>query len=157
INWLRTLPYVRAWAVKYQDQGLVVIGVHTPEFTFEHNLDNVRREVYALKVNYPVAVDNDYAIWNAFNNRFWPARYLIDVQGHIRYHQFGEGGYAQSEQSIRQLLVAAGRTGFSDQLVTVAAQGVEAAADWDDLQSPENYVGYDRTRNFASVGGEILD
>ena len=100
INWLRTSPYVRAWAEKYKDQGLVVIGIHTPEFSFEHELDNVRREITDLNVDYPVAVDNDYAVWNAFSNNYWPALYLIDANGHIRYHQFGEGSYEQSEMMI---------------------------------------------------------
>jgi thiol-disulfide isomerase/thioredoxin len=157
INWLRQLPYVRAWAEKYKDQGLVVIGVHTPEFTFEHDLDNVRREAQYLKVDYPVAVDNDYAVWNAFNNRYWPALYFIDAQGNIRHHQFGEGNYGRSERIIQQLLAEAGSSDISHELVTVNASGVEAAADWDHLQSPENYVGYDRTANFASPGGEVLD
>ena len=108
INWLRTLPYVRAWAEKYKDQGLVVIGVHTPEFAFEHDLDNVRREANDFGVDYPIAVDNDYAIWHAFNNNYWPALYFVDAQGHIRHHQFGEGDYEQSEQVIQQLLAEAG-------------------------------------------------
>jgi thiol-disulfide isomerase/thioredoxin len=156
INWLRQLPYVRAWVEKYRDQGLVVIGIHTPEFPFEYDLNNVRREIIDLMVDYPVAVDNDYAVWNAFSNRYWPALYLIDAQGHIRYHHFGEGNYEQSERMIQQLLAETGSIGVSDQLVTVPAQGVEAAADWDRLRSAENYVGYDRTQNFASPGGEVL-
>jgi thiol-disulfide isomerase/thioredoxin len=156
INWLRALPYVRAWGEKYKDQGLVVIGVHTPEFGFEHNLDNVRREVADLGVSYPVAVDNNYMVWAAFNNRYWPALYFVDAQGHIRHHQFGEGDYEQSERVIQQLLTEAGSDGVSDELVTVDASGAEAAADWSSLQSPENYVGYDRTQNFASPGGEGL-
>jgi thiol-disulfide isomerase/thioredoxin len=157
INWLRQFPYVRAWAEKYADQGLVVIGIHTPEFAFEHDLANVRREVAELGVDYPVAVDNDYAIWRAFSNHYWPALYFIDAHGQLRHHQFGEGNYEQSERVIQQLLIEAGNTGIGDQLVTVAASGVEAAADWGNLGSPENYVGYDRTRNFSSPGGEILD
>jgi thiol-disulfide isomerase/thioredoxin len=156
INWLRQLPYVRAWAEKYKDQGLVVIGVHTPEFAFEHDLENVRREVVGLDVNYPVAVDNDYAVWNAFSNHYWPALYLIDAQGNIRYHQFGEGNYEQSERMIQQLLAGAGNSDISSDLVTVQAQGVEVAADWGSLQSPENYLGYDRTQNFVSLNGEVL-
>lgn len=157
INWIRTLPYIRAWAEKYQGQGLVVIGIHTPEFLFEHDLDNLRQAVHDLNVNYPVAVDNNYAIWNAFGNRYWPALYLIDVHGHFRYHQFGEGSYEQSERMIQQLLAEAGQKNVSNQLVNVDAQGVEAAIDWDNLQSPENYLGYDRTRNFASPGGEVIE
>jgi thiol-disulfide isomerase/thioredoxin len=156
INWLRQFPYVRAWAEKYKDHGLVVIGIHTPEFRFEHDLDNVRREVHALMVDYPVTMDNDYAIWSAFNNHYWPALYLIDAQGQIRYHQFGEGNYEQSEMMIQQLLTEAGSSGFSQQYVTVDASGIEVAADWGNLRSPENYVGYDRTQNFASPGGEVL-
>jgi thiol-disulfide isomerase/thioredoxin len=154
INWLRTLPYVRAWAEKYKDQGLVVIGVHTPEFPFEKDAGNVRRAAKELKVDYPIALDSDYAIWGAFSNEYWPALYFADAQGHIRHHHFGEGEYQQSEMIIRQLLAEAGVRGGSHELVSVDAHGVEAAADWGNLQSPENYVGYDRTENFASPGGE---
>ncbi len=157
INWLRALPYVRAWAEKYKDQGLVVIGVHTPEFPFEHNLDNVRHEVKNMAVDYPVAVDNDYAIWSAFDNHYWPALYIIDAQGRIRHHVFGEGDYEQSEKIIQQLLNEAGSNSVSDELVRVDAQGLEVAADWSNLQSPENYVGYDRTENFAFPDGAVLD
>ena len=110
INWLRTLPYVRAWAEKYKDQGLVVIGIHTPEFAFEHDLPNVRREVHDLGVDFPVAVDNDYGVWNAFDNHYWPALYFADAQGRIRHHHFGEGEYGQSEMVIQQLLGEAGST-----------------------------------------------
>ena len=156
INWLRTLPYVHAWAEKYKDHGLVVIGVHTPEFGFEHDIDNVRREVRDLMVDYPVAVDNDYAVWDAFANHYWPALYLIDAQGRIRYHHFGEGNYEQSEMMIQQLLAEAGHTDVSHQLVTVDPQGVQVAAEWGDLRSGENYVGYDRTENFASPNGAAL-
>jgi thiol-disulfide isomerase/thioredoxin len=156
INWLRTLPYVHAWAEKYKDHGLVVIGVHTPEFGFEHDIDNVRREVRDLMVDYPVAVDNDYAVWDAFANHYWPALYLIDAQGRIRYHHFGEGNYEQSEMMIQQLLAEAGQTDVSHQLVTVDPQGVQVAADWGDLRSGENYAGYERTENFASPGGAVL-
>lgn len=157
INWLRTLPYVRAWSEKYKEQGLVVIGVHAPEFSFERNVANVRREATDLRVDYPIAIDNDYAIWRAFNNHYWPALYLVDAQGNIRYHQFGEGEYAQSELMIQQLLAEAGSGSVSDELVTVTAAGVEVAADWGSLRSPENYVGHDRTENFASPGGAILN
>jgi hypothetical protein len=156
INWLRTFPYVRAWAEKYKDQGLVVIGVHTPEFTFEHNLDNVRREVMDVGVDYPVALDNDYAVWNAFSNNYWPALYIVDTQGRIRHHQFGEGNYDQSERAIQQLLMEAGSTGISQQLVKVEPRGLEVAADWANLQSPETYLGSDRTDNFASPGGTAV-
>jgi thiol-disulfide isomerase/thioredoxin len=157
INWLRTLPYVRAWAEKYRDHGVVVIGVHTPEFPFEHDLDNVRRATRDMRVEYPIAIDNDYAIWSAFNNHYWPALYLVDAQGRIRSHQFGEGAYEQSEMSMHQLLAEAGIGGIDHALVSVGAQGAEAAADWGDLRSPENYVGYERTENFASPGGAVVD
>ena len=157
INWLRTLPYVRAWADKYQDQGLVVLGVHTPEFDVEHDLDNVRRAATDLGVDYPVAVDNDYAIWNAFGNRYWPALYFVDAQGQIRHHRFGEGEYEQSEMILQQLLSEAGSGGIGQDLVSVEPGGVEAAADWASLWSPENYLGYQRTENFASSDGAVLD
>ena len=157
INWLRTLPYVRAWADKYQDQGLVVLGVHTPEFDVEHDLDNVRRAVKDLRVHYPVAVDNDYTIWSAFDNHYWPALYLVDAQGGIRHHRFGEGGYEESEMILQQLLAEAGAGGIGQDLVAVDPTGVEAAADWDSLRSPENYLGYQRTENFTSADGAVLD
>ncbi len=120
INWLRTLPYIRAWAEKYREQGLVTVGVHTPEFLFEHDLENVRQAVKAMRVAYPVAVDNDYAIWTAFNNHFWPALYLFDVEGQIRHHHFGEGDYARSEIMIQRLLVEGGNstTSVGDDLVS---------------------------------------
>ena len=153
INWLRTLPYVRAWAQKYKDKGLVVIGVHTPEFRFEKNLDNIRREVKALRVDYPVAVDSEYVIWRAFSNNYWPALYFVDAQGRVRHHQFGEGSYEQSEMVIQRLLAEAGASGIGDDLVSVDARGFEAAADWASLKSPENYVGYERTEGFASPDG----
>jgi thiol-disulfide isomerase/thioredoxin len=156
INWLRTLPYVRAWAEKYKNQGLVVIGVHSPEFAFEKDLDNVRRAAKDMRVDYPIAIDNDFAIWRALNNEYWPALYLVDAQGRIRHHQFGEGEYGQSEAVIQQLLSEAGMGG-SGQPVAVDARGVEAPADWDSLKSPENYVGYARTENFASPGGAVRD
>jgi thiol-disulfide isomerase/thioredoxin len=157
INWLRTLPYVRAWSEKYREHGVVVIGVHTPEFPFEHDLENVRRAARDMRVSYPIAIDNDYAIWDAFDNHYWPALYLVDAQGRIRSHHFGEGAYEQSEMMIQQLLAEAGIGGIDDELVSVDASGAEAAADWDDLQSAENYVGYERTENFASPGGTVLD
>jgi thiol-disulfide isomerase/thioredoxin len=156
INWLRTLPYVRAWAQKYA-KGLVVIGVHTPEFAFEKKIDNVRRAVRQLKIDYPIVIDNDYAIWRAFRNQYWPALYFIDAQGRIRQHHFGEGEYERSEKTIQQLLAEAGVSGAGDGVVTVEAGGVEAAADWENLRSPENYVGYNRTQNFASPGGVDQD
>ena len=156
INWLRTLPYVRAWAEKYREQGLVVIGVHTPEFAFEHDVENVRRAAKDLKVDYPIAIDSDYAIWNAIDNHYWPALYFVDARGHIRYHRFGEGDYEQSEVIIKRLLAETGIGVVYDGLVSVEPGGVEAAADWDNLKSMENYVGYDRTENFASPGGAVL-
>ena len=157
INWLRTLPYVRAWAGKYKEQGLVVIGVHTPEFRFEKDLDNVRRAVKDRKIDFPVAIDNDYGIWRAFDNYYWPALYFIDAQGRIRHHQFGEGGYERAERIIQQLLGEAGSSGIGDHLAAVEARGVEAEADWPDLKSPENYLGHERTENFVSPGGAALD
>ena len=157
INWLRTLPYVRAWAEKYQDQGQVLIGVHTPEFDVEHDLDNVRRAVKDLRVEFPVAVDNDYGIWTAFDNHYWPALYFVDAQGQIRHHQFGEGNYEQSEMILQQLLTEAGSGGTSQDLVSVDPTSVEAAADWASLRSPENYLGYQRTENFASSDGAVLE
>ncbi len=157
INWLRSLPYVRAWAEKYRDQGLVVIGVHAPEFAFEKNVDNVRRAAKEMRVDYPVAIDNDHAVWRAFNNQYWPALYFVDAQGHIRHHHFGEGEYEQSERIIQQLLAEAGHAGSGHDLVAVDGGGAEAAADWASLRSPENYLGYQRTENFASPGGAVLD
>jgi thiol-disulfide isomerase/thioredoxin len=157
INWLRSLPYVRAWAEKYKDQGLVVIGVHSPEFEFEKNVDNVRRAAKDMRVDYPIAIDSDHAIWRAFNNEYWPALYFVDAQGRIRHHQFGEGEYERSERIIQQLLVEAGIGDIGHGLVSVDARGVEASADWDSLKSPENYVGYERTENFVSPGGAVLN
>jgi thiol-disulfide isomerase/thioredoxin len=156
INWLRTLPYLRAWAQKYR-QGLVVIGVHTPEFGFEKNVDNVRRAVRQMRIEYAIAIDNDYSIWRAFKNHSWPALYFIDARGRVRQHHFGEGEYDRSEMAIQRLLAEAGVGGPRDGVVSVDASGVETAADWDSLRSPENYVGYDRTQNFASPGGGELD
>jgi thiol-disulfide isomerase/thioredoxin len=157
INWLRTLPYVHAWAEKYQNNGLVVIGVHSPEFGFEKTIDNVRRAAKEMRVDYPIAIDNDHAIWRAFKNRYWPALYFVDAQGNIRHHQFGEGEYEQSEMIIQQLLAEAGIGGIGHELVSVDVRGTEAAADWGSLKSPENYVGYERTENFASPGGAVMD
>jgi hypothetical protein len=156
INWLRQEPYVRAWSRAYGDDGLVVIGVHTPEFSFEHDIDGVRRATRERAIDYPVAVDNDYAIWRAFNNHYWPALYFVDAQGQIRHHRFGEGGYEESEMILQQLLSDAGITGIDRDLVSVEAGGAEAAADWDSLRSPENYLGYQRTENFASSNGALV-
>jgi thiol-disulfide isomerase/thioredoxin len=157
INWLRQLPYVRAWAGKYKDQGLVVIGVHTPEFGFEKNLDNVRRAAKDISVAYPIAVDNEYAIWRAFDNHYWPALYLIDAKGRIRHQQFGEGAYEKSEKAIQRLLAEVGSKGVGPNLATVNGRGLEAAADWGSLKSSEDYLGYERTENFASPGGAARD
>jgi thiol-disulfide isomerase/thioredoxin len=150
INWRRTLPYVRAWADKYRDQGLIVVGVHTPEFSFEKQLDNVRREAQAQRVDYPIAVDTDYAIWRAFDNHYWPALYLVDAQGHIRFHQFGEGEYERTERVIQQLLEEAGHTDFDRSLVANVGRGAEAAADWRNLRSPETYLGTALGERFTS-------
>ncbi|MGE8367320.1 cytochrome c biogenesis protein DipZ [Cupriavidus sp.] len=160
INCLRTLPYVKAWAEKYRDQGLVVIGVHAPEFAFERNIDNVKKATRDLGIDYPVAVDNNYAIWRAFNNQYWPAHYFVDAQGQIRFHHFGEGEYAKSEQVIQQLLAEAGHAGaakVATGLGTTGAQGVQMAADKAEIQSGETYLGYERAENFASPGGEAQD
>nr|WP_294501328.1 cytochrome c biogenesis protein DipZ [uncultured Rhodopila sp.] len=155
INCLRSIPYVRAWAEKYKDQGLVVIGVHAPEFAFERKIDNVKKAVADLGIDYPVAIDNDYAIWRAFGNHYWPAHYFIDAQGQIRHHHFGEGEYDESERVIQQLLAEAGKTGVADRLVAVQATGAEAAADMADTQSPETYIGFTRAENFVSPGGSV--
>jgi thiol-disulfide isomerase/thioredoxin len=157
INWLRTLPYVRGWDEKYRDQGLVVIGVHAPEFAFEKNINNVRWAVKEMRVDYPIAVDNEHVIWRAFKNQYWPALYFIDSQGRVRHHHFGEGSYEQSEMIIQALLAESGIGGTDREPVSVDARGIEAAADWRSLKSPENYVGYERTQNFASPGGVMLD
>jgi thioredoxin family protein/AhpC/TSA family protein len=156
INWLRTLPYRRAWAQQYR-QGLVLIGVHTPEFEFEKNVDNVRRAVRQMRIEYPIVIDNDYSIWRAFKNHSWPALYFIDARGHVRQHHFGEGEYERSEMAIQRLLAEAGVGGPRDGVVSVDASGVETAADWDNLRSPENYVGYERTAKFVSLGGAERD
>jgi thiol-disulfide isomerase/thioredoxin len=155
INWLRTRGYVRAWADKYGNQGLVVVGVHTPEFPFEHDVDNVREASKDMMVKYPIALDNDYAIWDAFSNRYWPAAYIADAQGRIRHHQFGEGGYEECERVIQRLLRETGQD-LPDDLVAVADHGFEAQADWRNLGSPETYLGYERAENPASSDAESL-
>ena len=157
INWRRTLPYVRAWAEKYKDHGLVIIGVHTPEFSFEKSLVNVHRAMTELAIPYPVAVDSDYIIWRAFSNQYWPAIYVADARGRIRYHQFGEGEYEQTERVIQQLLTEAGNTNLPQELVSSDPQGVEKAADWASVKSPETYVGYEQAESFASPGGAVRD
>jgi thiol-disulfide isomerase/thioredoxin len=175
INCLRTLPFLKAWAQKYKDQGFVVIGVHAPEFAFERNIDNVKKATRDLKIDYPVAIDNHYAIWRSLNNQYWPALYFVDAQGQIRHHQFGEGGYAESEKVIQQLMAeaghagtggtgsaagttgAAGTPGAAAGIDPAHAQGVEMAPDDQDLNSPETYVGYEHADNFASPGGQTRD
>ncbi len=157
INCIRSIPYVRAWAEKYKDQGLVVIGVHTPEFAFEKSEANVRQNIQRLGIDYPVAMDNDFAIWRAFKNQYWPAHYFIDAQGQIRHHHFGEGDYAGSERVIQQLLKEAGAAGVANDVVRVQANGAEAAADMGQVGSPETYVGYARAENFRSPGGLARD
>jgi len=157
INWRRQLPYVRAWAEKYKDQGLVAIGVHAPEFSFEKNVDNVRWAARDMRIDYPIVIDNDHAIWRAFSNEYWPALYFVDAKGRIRHSVFGEGQYEQSEVLIQRLLSEAGTTGIRNELISVNAQGAEAAPDWKSLKSGENYLGYERTENFSSSGGTKPD
>jgi thiol-disulfide isomerase/thioredoxin len=149
INWIRTLPYVRAWAAKYADAGLTVVGVHTPEFGFERDLDNIVAHSRTFGVEYPIAVDSDYGVWRAFENHFWPAVYLADAEGRIRFHHFGEGEYAMTEMVIQQLLLDAGGQGIDQDLVSVDPVGLEIAADWRTLQSPETYTGYRQSSGFA--------
>ncbi|MGW4678408.1 redoxin domain-containing protein [Micromonospora taraxaci] len=151
INWLRQEPYVRAWSQAYRDDGLVVVGVHTPEFSFEHDVDQVRRAVTARSIDYPVAVDNDYAIWQAFDNHYWPALYFVDRDGVFRDEHFGEGRYEQSERSLQHLL------GIERDPVPVNGVGPEAEADWDNLRTPETYLGFSRGEHFASPNGPALD
>jgi Thioredoxin like C-terminal domain/AhpC/TSA family len=157
VNWLRTLPYVQAWWDRYRDDGLVVIGAHTPEFEFEHDVEKVRAALQTMDVDFPIAVDSDYAVWRAFNNNYWPALYFADGEGRIRHHRFGEEDYGRSEQVIQQLLADAGRNGFGDGLVAGEPEGVEVAADWDTLGSPETYVGHARASGFASPSGFVAD
>ena len=153
VNWLRTLPYVRAWAEKYRDHGLVVIGAHTPEFPFEHDVEKVRPALAEMGVDYPIAMDNEFAVWRAFGNQAWPALYLVDAQGRIRHHHLGEEDYERSERVIQQLLAEAGKDVRDRDLVSVEPEGVELAADWNTLGSPETYVGYARATGLASPGG----
>jgi len=152
INWLRTQAYYRAWSQRYKEQGLVTIGVHTPEFKFEHDLDNVRWAVQARKIDYPVAIDNDFEVWRAFANNYWPALYFIDAEGRIRHHRFGEGDYERSEMVIRQLLADAGVEDLRPGLASVEPNGDEVQADWEDLGSPESYLGYDQATGFDAGG-----
>ncbi len=151
INWLRTLPYVRAWSEAYLDDGLVVIGVHTPEFSFEHDIDLVRRASRGRAIDYPVVIDNEHAVWRAFDNHYWPALYFVDTDNVIRDQHFGEGRYKESERMIQRLL------GIARTPVAVDGVGVEAEADWQHLRSPETYLGYARSERFASTGGAAFD
>ena len=157
INWLRTLGYVRAWAERYADQGLVVVGVHTPEFPFEKDEDNVREAVREMRVEYPVAIDSDYEVWRAFDNNYWPAVYIADAEGRIQFNHFGEGGYEECEHVIQGLLRDAGRDSVPDDLVSVDPDGLEAQADWSNLESPETYLGYNQAQNFATADGSEFD
>jgi thiol-disulfide isomerase/thioredoxin len=158
INWLRTLPYVRAWAARYREQGLVVIGVHTPEFSFEEDIDNVRQAAQERGVTYPIAIDNNRAIWSGFGNHYWPALYFVDAAGRVREHHFGEGNYEASETRIRELLSASGTGGGIDrESVSVEAAGPEIDADWSRLKSPETYVGHQKAENFVSPGGAVVN
>jgi thiol-disulfide isomerase/thioredoxin len=157
INWQRTLPYVRAWAQRYRDQGLLVVGVHTPEFAFEKDVANVRRAVRDLQVDYPVAVDSDMAIWQAFGNMYWPATYIFDMHGVLRYMHAGEGRYEEQERVIQELLKETGKGSPPSDLVSVQGTGAQAPADWRELRSEENYAGQRRTENFASPGPVALD
>jgi len=151
INWLRQEPYVRAWSRAYRDDGLIVVGVHTPEFSFEHQVDGIRKAIAEREIDYPVAVDNDYAIWTAFDNHFWPALYFVDRDGVVRHRHFGEGQYEESERVIQELL------GVERELVSVEGVGVEAEADWEQLRTAETYLGYGRGSGFVSANGHALD
>ena len=155
INWLRTMPYVRAWAEKYRDQGLVIIGVHSPEFGFEKRLPNVIWGAKHYRVEYPIAVDNDFAVWRGFGNQYWPALYLYDSTGNVRHRKFGEGSYEETERAIQKLLAETGAAGLGKDLASVAPDGVEAQADWDDVKSPETYLGTDRGENRVSSPAKL--
>jgi thiol-disulfide isomerase/thioredoxin len=150
INSLRPLPYVKTWSAKYKDAGLVVLGVHTPEFSFEHEPKNVEDAVRKLNVVFPVAIDSRYGIWQSFNNQAWPAQYLVDARGRIRYHHFGEGDYGEIERVIQELLRESGATGIASGTTSVSGVGIEAAPDWTEERSPETYIGYRQAQNFAS-------
>ncbi len=157
INWLRTLGYLRGWAEKYREHGLVVVGVHTPEFPFERDVDNVRQAAKEMRVEYPIALDPDYAVWTAFSNRYWPAAYFADAEGRIRNHQFGEGEYEMCERVIQQLLREAGRDDAPGDFVSPPNDGVEDQADWTNVESPETYLGIQQGHNFASPGGANIN
>ena len=151
INWMRTAPYVRAWAQAYRADGLVVVGVHTPEFSFEHDVEGVRRAIEERDIDYPVAVDSGYKVWRAFGNQYWPALYVLDEQGTIRHHHFGEGGYEESERVVQRML------GVDRALTSNTGQGDEAEADWDNLRSPETYLGYGRRSGFVTTSHDVFD
>ena len=157
VNWLRTLPYVRAWNEKYGPHGLTVVGPHTPEFGFERNVDNIVEAARDMRVTYPIAVDSDYGVWRAYSNHFWPALYIADTEGRIRYQHFGEGEYVMSEMVIQQLLLDAGREGWDAGVVVVEPEGTELPADWQNVRSPESYLGYGQAYGFASPDGERVD
>jgi len=157
INWRRQLPYVRAWAQRYGDLGLTVVGVHSPEFSFEKNIDNVRWAAKDMRITYPIAIDNDFGVWRGFNNEYWPALYFIDGVGRLRHSVFGEGQYDESEVLIRKLLIEAGAANLGDDRAWIEARGAETPADWRNLRSEENYLGYRRTENFASPSGIKAD
>ncbi len=157
VNWLRTAPYLRAWSAKYAGHGLTIVGVHTPEFEFEGDLGTVTEQVHALGIDYPVAVDSEYGVWDAFANRYWPALYLTDANGRLRYHHFGEGEYAMTEMAVQQLLTEAGADDLDTGLVRVTPEGLEVAADWDSLRSPETYLGYGQSSGFAADDPALYD
>jgi thiol-disulfide isomerase/thioredoxin len=157
INWIRTLPYVRAWAERYKDHGLVVVGPHAPEFPFERDLVNVREAARDMRVEYPIAIDNDYAIWSAFSNRYWPALYFVDAEGEIRHHHFGEGEYESSERVLQRLLTEAGAPDVGSELVPVVGEGIEAEADWGAIRSPETYVGVGAPRYLMAEALRLND
>lgn len=157
VNWLRTAPYLRAWHAKYAEAGLTIVGVHTPEFSFESDRNNVSARVRGLDVEYPVAVDDDYGVWNEFANHYWPAIYLADANGRVRFHHFGEGEYAMTEMAIQQLLVENGATDLDLDLVSVVPEGLEVAADWESLRSPESYTGYAQSNGFRGEDPDFYD
>ncbi|MFB2597353.1 redoxin domain-containing protein [Herbiconiux sp. P17] len=157
VNWLRTLPYLRAWHEKYAAAGLTVVGVHTPEFGFEGDVDNVTQHARALGVEFPIAIDTAYGVWDEFANHYWPAVYLADAEGRIRFHHFGEGEYAMTEMAIQQLLVEAGAKNVDLGLVSPEPAGLEVAADWATLRSPETYLGYGQSSGFASERAALYD
>jgi thiol-disulfide isomerase/thioredoxin len=157
VNWLRTLPYVRAWAQKYRDRGLVVVGAHSPEFPFEHDVEKARPALEAMGVDYPIAMDNEFAVWRAFENNAWPALYFIDAEGRIRHHHLGEEDYERSERVIQQLLAEGGSNDLDSELVTPEISAIEAPADWETLGSPETYVGYERAERFVSPDRMLPD